>query len=108
MAPRWTDDEIAVIVYFRSRGFSIPECTELLEKRGKSRTVTAVAQKLVELSQAHSLSNEDREWSIENCDRYIGTLRVYDKSELLSLSEDERLLLEVPNNALYYSRLNVS
>ena len=91
---RWTNEEIAVIVYFRSRGISIVHCKDLLELKlpfQQHRTLDGVTLKLQVLSRDHQLSDQHtKQWFIDASDNYINSLGLSNLSELTQVGLQER------------------
>ena len=93
---RWTDPEIAVIVYFRSKGQSVEDCVHILSVKGRARTTDTVTQKLSNLSKDFLLVDENGKWLTERCDHFLQGLDLLDYPGLLAIDEDEeRVIIEV-------------
>ena len=94
--PRWTEPELAVIVYFRSKGQSISDCVHILSVKLGPRSINAVTQKLSELSKEHALVDQDGKWLTESCDRFLQGLDLLKHPDLLAIDEnEERAITEV-------------
>lgn len=92
--PRWTEKEIVLIVFFRSRGVSLAGCKNLLEFKFPNlhkmpRTLDAVSQKLEKLSQKQNLMRDNKQWSQEATDSYIASINPAEIDHILDFGPQE-------------------
>jgi DNA-binding transcriptional MerR regulator len=92
--PRWTEEELAIVLYFRARGVSVEGCKDILNYKdasshGQPRTVNSVQNKLHDLAKDAKLFYNG-EWSIEGTNAFLSGLELPNLQSLVGL--DDRIL----------------
>jgi hypothetical protein len=98
--PRWSNIELAVIVFFASRGVKHEVCGELLKRRlpTASRNVTAVRGKLRSLREEHRMYDKDTKWDHEAVRKWTESLKLSEddlKTACLKIEKEDRDLIEM-------------
>jgi hypothetical protein len=71
-AKRWTNDELAIVLYFSSRRIRSESVSLLLDRRGYNRTPVAIDRKVNKIvSGCPSLLLYDYTWDIYAVDRWL-------------------------------------
>ena len=93
----WTEEEIAVTVYFASQGVQHEVIAKILAQRGFTlRTKVGVKDKLIETHKKHPELKSSRHWNSEKVDNWLdGLLEHLNAAILEPTDEDERLVNEV-------------
>ena len=111
--PRWTNDEVALIIFHRSRGISLAGCKALLQLKfpclhETPRSIDAVSIKLQQLSHDPQLYNADtKQWFQVAVDAYIANLNTSDLDSIIHVGPEEEAVISAvgPQSTLLHPRL---
>lgn len=106
---RWTNSEIAIVVYFAFRNANHEECRKILnlkiaEQFEKSWTTLSIRNKLDDIRKIDSLWNEAEEWNIAAVDEWLVALNIKNLQALLVTEYKE--LNQISKMSSYKSKRN--
>ncbi|KAL4925810.1 uncharacterized protein BDV17DRAFT_270976 [Aspergillus undulatus] len=100
----WTDEEVAVLVYFASIGVYHHVISLLLRRRGFFRSNVAVRNKLARIQDAHTdINNRSATWSMQIVDTILDTLNFEPITLLRPTSEDQCIINRFQTNINLWS-----
>lgn len=90
--PLWQDREMAIILYYASRGVDHEGCLQILRSKSsdsQSRTAIGVKDKLSQLQSKYGLSDGDGRWDKAKVDQWLCVNGLMDTAILTVLSDRE-------------------
>ncbi len=106
---RWTNSEIAIVVYFAFRNADHEECRKILNLKiarhfEKSRTTLSIRNKLDDIRKIESLWNEAEGWNIAAVDEWLVALDIENLQALVGVEHEE--LDQISKVSSYRSKHN--
>lgn len=95
LKPKWQKEELAIVIFFRSRSVSLQGCTDLLSHKThgmhpNARTLNSVTEKLSDIRHKDQLfSTVTDDWDLNAVDCYLRELGVADLPALTSVGPEE-------------------
>ena len=107
---KWTDYELAIVVYFASRHASHKGCNKILHMKsgGEPRTLQSVRSMLDGIRKIDGLWNSAKGWDIEAVDRWLLTLAVPNLEATVGFSYEElsfipEVIYYIPPVSFYFN-----
>jgi len=106
---RWTNPEIAIVVYFASRNAGHEGCRKILNLKTaghfeESRTTLSIRNKLDDIRKIDSLWDEAEGWNIAAVDEWLVALGIENLQALVGVGYEE--LDQIPEVSSYRSKRN--
>lgn len=107
---KWTNHEIAIIVYFASRKIDHQSCSRLLNSKtagrcGNPRTAYGVRTKLERIRETSGLWLQATGWNLDAVDRWLLTLEVPNLVASLNVSPEEVLMISPVSRFLRFRQV---